>query len=233
MRRTLALNKLDLSSVAADSVVLIIGRRATGKSVLAMDVLRAAGFADKEAMKGNETRGLIFSPTEKTTPFYGPAFADAPGVHIVDEYSPTSLALSLSEQKVGGSAPARSFVVFDNCMFDTTWANGREINQLFAKARRTRTTIVLTIPYPLGLPPCMLSHVDYVFMLRENNLSCRLRLRELYAPVFEKLDTFIQVMDEVTQDKGACVVIDNAPKTCLLEDCVFWYAAADSAAATD
>ena len=92
MRRTLALNKLDLSSVAADSVVLIIGRRATGKSVLAMDVLRAAGFADKEAMKGNETRGLIFSPTEKTTPLYGPAFADAPGVHIVDEYSPTSLA---------------------------------------------------------------------------------------------------------------------------------------------
>lgn len=227
---TLNLSKLDLPSVVAEDgvVVLIIGRRATGKSVLAMNVLRAAGLLDKE------TRGHVYSPTEETTPFYGPAFADAPDVRVISEYSPTSLVLNnvggLGVDKRGGST--RSFVVFDNCMYDANWADAREINRLFASARRTRTTVVLTIPYAFELPPFLRSYVDYVFMLRENNVQCLKRLHQLYAPVFDELDVFSKVMDDVTKDKGTCVVIDNAPKSSRLEDHVLWYAA-DSPAATE
>ena len=225
MKRTIHLKKLDLMSsvAAADSVVvLIIGRRSTGKSVLAMDVLRAAGFVGGDADPA-KARGAIFSPTDACAPFYGPAFADAPGVRVFVEYSPSWLPVD--DGGSGGDEASRSFVVLDNCMYNSDWANGREINELFANARRTRTTVVLTIPYPLGLPPFMQSYVDYVFMLREHNVSCLRRLREQYAPVFEDLDTFFGVMDDVTQDQGACVVIDNAPKSSQLEDHVFWYAA--------
>jgi hypothetical protein len=76
----------------------------------------------------------------------------------------------------------------------------------------------------LGLPPALRTNVDFVFILREPNISNRKRLYEQYAGIFPSFEIFCQVMDQCTEN-FECLVIDNTAKSNRIEDMVFWYKA--------
>jgi hypothetical protein len=90
--------------------------------------------------------------------------------------------------------------------------------------RHWKIMLVITMQYPLGIPPNLRTNIDYTFILREPYLTNRKRIYENYAGMFSTFESFCQVMDQCTENYE-CLVISNNSKSNKLEDQIFWYKA--------
>ena len=218
---TLKLKKFQMSRLRSDSVVILLGKRGTGKSVLTKDIL----FANRTI-----PLGTIISPSEEANNFYSPI---VPKFFIHSEYSPELLERVVQRQKKAmkqynkdNTVDPRAFVVLDDCMFDESWKNDRNIRLLFMNGRHYKMLFLITMQFPLGIPPVLRTNVDFVFILRENFISNRKRIFEHWAGMFPDFKTFCAVMDQCTEN-FECLVIDNTVKSNNIEEIVYWYKADD------
>ena len=91
--------------------------------------------------------------------------------------------------------------------------------------RHFKIFFIITMQFPLGVPPNLRTNIDYVFILRENTINNRKRIFDNYAGIFPNFDIFNQVMDQCTQNYE-CLVIDNTSKSNEINDVIYWYKAA-------
>jgi hypothetical protein len=110
----------------------------------------------------------------------------------------------------------------DDCLYDKTWPSDKNIRFLFMNGRHYKVFLLITMQYPLGVPPHLRANVDYVFILRENQIKQRERIYQQYAGMFDSFHVFNTVLDQVTENYE-CMVIDNKVQSNRLEDQVFWY----------
>ena len=221
------LKKFDIRNIKNDSVVLFIGKRNTGKSFLLKDLLY-----------NNRTLpiGMVISPTEAANHFFENFI---PNMLIHDEYSPTTLERFVNRQKkiaeqytldkkqYGSSEiDPSAFLILDDCLYDKSWVNDKNIRYLFMNGRHVKVFLMITMQYPLGVPPQLRANVDYVFILRENQIKQQQRIYEQYAGMFHSFEAFSTVMNACTENYE-CLVIDNKVQSNKLEDQVYWYKAID------
>jgi hypothetical protein len=90
--------------------------------------------------------------------------------------------------------------------------------------RHWKIMLIITMQYPLGIPPNLRTNIDYVFILREPYIANRKRIYENYAGMFPTFESFSQVMDQCTEN-FECLVINNNSKSNKLHDQIFWYKA--------
>lgn len=221
----LELKKFDMSNLKDDSVVLFIGKRNTGKSVLVSDVMyhhRSLPI------------GVVISPTERANQFFENF---VPNMLIYDEFSADIVSKFIDRQeklskqhnaekkKYGKSdIDPRAFFVLDDCLYDKSWPTDKNIRCLFMNGRHYKVLLLITMQYPLGIPPHLRTNVDYVFILRENQVKNRERIYQQYAGMFPTFEIFNQVMDQCTENYE-CLVIDNKVQSNKLEDQIYWYKA--------
>jgi hypothetical protein len=128
--------------------------------------------------------------------------------------------------KFGGShIDPRAFLILDDCLYDSKWTNDKNIRALFMNGRHLKMFFIISMQYPLGIPPNLRTNIDFIFILRENIVANRKRIYDNYAGMFQNFEIFCQVMDQCTEN-FECLVIDNTTKSNKLEDNVFWYKAA-------
>jgi hypothetical protein len=118
----------------------------------------------------------------------------------------------------------RTFVILDDCLYDNTWSRDKLMRLLFMNGRHWKVMLLITMQYPLGIPPTLRTNIDYVFILREPYIANRKRIYENYAGMFHTFESFCQVMDQCTEN-FECLVINNNAKSNKLQDQVFWYKA--------
>lgn len=206
-------------------VVVLIGRRDTGKSFLVRDLL----YYHQDI-----PIGTVISGTEEGNGFYGNM---VPKLFIHNEYNTAIVENILKRQKQvlkqikkdvetykKSSIDPRAFVILDDCLYDNTWSRDKMMRLLFMNGRHWKIMLVITMQYPLGIPPALRTNIDYVFILREPYVSNRKRIFENYAGMFPTFESFCQVMDQCTENYE-CLVIDNNSKSNRLQDQVFWYKA--------
>uniref|UniRef100_A0A6C0LQ11 Uncharacterized protein n=1 Tax=viral metagenome TaxID=1070528 RepID=A0A6C0LQ11_9ZZZZ len=214
-----------MNMIPDDGVVLFIGRRGTGKSWLIKDLM---WYKQKFPI------GTVFSGTEGANAFYG---SMVPSLFIHDEVVPQTVSNVLKRQEqitktirketeVRGSSALdrKAFIIMDDCLYDNKWVNDKWIRSLFMNGRHYGLLYILAIQYVMGIPPVLRGQVDYVFILRENQVSARRRIYEQFAGIFPTFELFCQIMDQCTEDYE-CLVIHNGAHTNKIEDCVFWYKA--------
>ena len=219
----LQLRKFNLDWIPDDSNIVLLGKKATGKSVTTKDILYH---------KRSIPVGTVVSATENANKFYGKFIPD---VFIFDKYAPYIVDNAVKRQRMvvrrmnaevertGTSRiDPRTFLVLDDCMYDDTWTRQSAIREIFMNGRHWRFTFMVTMQTPLGIPPALRTNVDFTFILRENLISNRKRIYENYAGMFPTFDVFCQVMNQCTEDYE-CLVIQNNSKSNRLEDQVFWY----------
>ena len=219
------IKKFDLRSIDTDKVVVFIGKRDTGKSILVKDLL----YFNK-----NIPVGTVISGTEGANSFYSKLM---PSIFIHNEYKAEIVGNVLKRQKkiickikdevsTKGSTniDPRFFLILDDCLYDKTWVNAKSIRNVFMNGRHYKILFIITMQYALGIPPSLRTNIDYVFILRENYVSNRKRLYEQFAGMFPTFDMFCQVMDQCTENYE-CLVINNNAKSNKLEDQIFWYKA--------
>lgn len=225
MASNLHLKKFDMKSIPYDKVIVLIGKRETGKSFLVKDLL----YYHQDL-----PIGTIISGTEAANNFYGKMF---PPLFIHGEYSPLVIDNYLKRQKLvvnlmnkekkkGGKSKIdpRGILILDDCLYDNSWIKDTNIRALFMNGRHYKTMFVITMQYALGITPNLRTNIDYVFILRENYLNNRKKLFDHYAGMFPSFEIFCQVMDQCTENYE-CLVINNNAKSNKIEDQVFWYKA--------
>jgi len=220
MAMNLELRKFDMNEIKDDKVVVLIGKRDTGKSYLCRDIL----YHHK-----NIPVGQVISGTEGANQFYSKI---VPKLFIHDEFETDIVQNMLKRQKMmiekqnGGdnTIDPRAFLILDDCLYDNKWSKDKFMRSVFMNGRHYKLLFLLTMQYALGIPPNLRTNIDYVFILRENYVSNRKRLYEHYAGMFPTFEMFCQVMDQCTENYE-CLVINNNAKSNKLSDQVFWYKA--------
>ena len=219
----LELKKFDITKIRNDNVVVLIGKRGTGKSFLVKDLLY---------YHTDIPVGTIISGTESANRFYGDF---VPNIFIHEEVTPELIQNVVTRQKLimrkknkeessyGTSRiDPKAFIILDDCLYDSSWAKDKNIRSIFMNGRHIKLFFIITMQYPLGIPPNLRTNIDYVFILRENIVGNRKRIYENYAGMFPTFEVFQQVMDQCTENYE-CLVIDNTSSSNKLEDCVYWY----------
>ena len=228
---TLELKKFDMSQISfkpdenKGPVVVLIGRRDTGKSYLVRDLL----YYHQDI-----PIGTVISGTEAGNGFYGKM---VPKLFIHDEYNSAIIENILKRQKMvvrqlkketeaygRSTIDPRTFVILDDCLYDNTWARDKLMRLLFMNGRHWKLMLVITMQYPLGVPPNLRTNIDYTFILREPYIANRKRIYENFAGMFPTFESFCQVMDQCTENYE-CLVVSNNAKSNKLEDQIFWYKA--------
>ncbi len=228
---TLELKKFDMRHITfkphenKGPVIVLIGRRDTGKSFLVRDLL----FYQQDI-----PIGTVISGTEDGNGFYK---THVPKLFIHSEYNSAIIENILKRQKTclkqmlkevetykKSSIDPRTFVILDDCLYDAGWTKDKLMRLLFMNGRHWKIMLVITMQYPLGIPPNLRTNIDYVFILREPYIANRKRIYENYAGMFPTFESFCQVMDQCTENYE-CLVINNNSKSNKLTDQIFWYKA--------
>jgi hypothetical protein len=228
---SLELKKFDMKNIsfkATESkgpVIVLIGKRDTGKSFLVRDLL----YYHQDI-----PIGTVISGTEEGNGFYGKM---VPRLFIHNEYNTAIIENILKRQRnvlkqikkemetyKRTTIDPRAFVILDDCLYDNTWSRDKMMRLLFMNGRHWKIMLVITMQYPLGIPPTLRTNIDYVFILRENYIANRRRIYDNYAGMFPTFESFCQVMDQCTENYE-CLVINNNVKSNRLQDQVFWYKA--------
>jgi hypothetical protein len=227
----LELKRFDMKSISfhpnesKGPVVVLIGRRDTGKSFLVRDLL----YYHKDI-----PIGTVISGTEEGNGFYGKL---VPKLFIHNEYNTAIIENILKRQRQvlkqikkeleqfnRSTIDPRAFIILDDCLYDNSWSRDKMMRLLFLNGRHWKLMLVITMQYPLGIPPTLRTNIDYVFILREPYIANRKRIYENYAGMFPTFESFSQVMDQCTENYE-CLVINNNAKSNKLQDQVFWYKA--------
>ena len=228
---TLDLKKFDMKDISfrpdenKGPVVVLIGRRDTGKSFLVRDLL----YYHQDI-----PIGTVISGTEAGNGFFS---AHVPKLFIHDEYNTAIIENILKRQKTvlkqikkemeaykRTNIDPRAFVILDDCLYDNKWTKDKMMRLLFMNGRHWKIMLIITMQYPLGIPPNLRTNIDYVFILREPYIANRKRIYENYAGMFPTFESFSQVMDQCTEN-FECLVINNNSKSNKLQDQIFWYKA--------
>ena len=206
-------------------VIVLIGRRDTGKSFLVRDLLY---------YQQDIPIGTVISGTEEGNGFYG---KHVPKLFIHNEYNTAIIEKIMQRQRTvlkqirketemykRSTIDPRAFVILDDCLYDNSWARDKIMRLLFMNGRHWKIMLIITMQYPLGIPPNLRTNIDYVFILREPYITNRKRIYENYAGMFPTFESFCQVMDQCTEN-FECLVINNNAKSNKLNDQIFWYKA--------
>ena len=228
---TLELKKFDMKNISfkpnenKGPVIVLIGRRDTGKSFLVRDLL----YYHQDI-----PIGTVISGTEEGNGFYA---THVPKLFIHDEYN-TAIIENIMKRQRGvlkqmkkeiqayrrSNIDPRTFLILDDCLYDNSWTKDKMMRLLFMNGRHWKIMMIITMQYPLGIPPNLRTNVDFVFILREPYMTNRKRIYENYAGMFPTFESFCQVMDQCTEN-FECLVINNNAKSNKLQDQIFWYKA--------
>ena len=228
---SLDMKKFDMKNISfrpdenKGPVVVLVGRRDTGKSFLVRDLL----YYHQDI-----PIGTVISGTEAGNGFFA---EHVPKLFIHDEYNSAIIENILKRQKTvlrqikkemeaykRTNIDPRAFVILDDCLYDNKWTKDKLMRLLFMNGRHWKIMLIITMQYPLGIPPNLRTNIDYVFILREPYIANRKRIWENYAGMFPTFESFCQVMDQCTEN-FECLVINNNSKSNKLQDQIFWYKA--------
>ena len=225
---SLRIKRFDIKTMPDNVTIAMIAKRASGKSYLTREIL---------FHKRDIPSTIAISKTEKLNRFYSDFIPD---LYIYDEYDNNILNRIYGRQakiqednnqrlKDGKKIKdPRLMLIMDDCMSSKgSWVKEQPISELFFNGRHHQISFILTMQFPLGIPPEMRSNFDFIFLLAEDFITNRRRLYEHYAGMFPDFNTFQQVFTDLTEDYG-CMVINNRIHSKDVTEKVFWYKAKTS-----
>lgn len=210
----LKIQKLDPGAqLKQHRIILFVGRRGTGKSRLAEDIMYR--------IKDNVDFGLAMTPTEDTASMLRSHMPDS-WVYSAFSCQKIEQMMAMQRQNIVAGKPRDLFLICDDCTYDKKVWRSTAIRDLFLNGRHARITFLMSSQYIMDLTPDLRNNIDYVFCLKQSIIAEKRKLHTYFFGMFEKFDDFSRVMDRCCDNYG-CIVLDNTAPTNKLEDCIFWY----------
>tara|TARA_Y100000389_G_scaffold161917_1_gene164505 strand:+ start:685 stop:1500 length:816 start_codon:yes stop_codon:yes gene_type:complete len=214
MAESIKLSKFDMRRIPSNAVVVVIGKRGTGKTTLTADIMYN--------IRNRFDAGICFSATEESNSFWG---HHVPDTLIHSEFDENTFKNFINEQRrINGklSKPINSFAIMEDCMYSKILRTNKDIRGTFFNGRHWNIFLVVTMQYVLDLPPELRSNIDFVFILRNNMVNDREKLYKHFCGFVPNFSTFQKIMNKCTQGYE-CLVVDNTARSNDISDCLFWY----------
>lgn len=213
-----------MARVKEDSIVVILGRRGSGKSLTVADILHQ----HREILTA-----YIVAPTEPLDGFYAAVMPVGSASRISAEYTPEWIERVVARQRAAIARPksldavrgsldaSKAFLVFDDVMCTPTWKHDSKLSFLFKHNHRLQCLFVITLQFPVEIPPNLLANVGFLFIFGERDEIIRKRTYEAFcADVFPTFQLFCSMLDTLSDHES--LVIDRTVHQNKLDHAVFW-----------
>lgn len=218
---TLNIKKFDMKTMKPHRIILVVGKRGTGKSTLIKDIMYH--------IKENIDIPMAVTPTEESIDMFE---SHMPKSFIYSEYCDHTFRKMIDFQRKSGRSGGNNkgekmqhlLLVLDDMMYDKKVLKSIEMRDIFMNGRHLKITFINAMQYVMDMGPDLRSQVDYVFALRENIISNLTKLWKYFFGMFTNYEDFAKTYKALTTNNG-CIVIDNTVKTNELSECIFWYKA--------
>lgn len=213
----ISLRKFDFASMPKDGrIILVIGRRGSGKSTMLEDLMFN--------MQSRYDYALGMSPTNSSIEMMEKHMPEAmvfkEGFSKEQFQKMLALAALIARKK----RLRRGLLTLDDCNADKEAFKSKSMRDCFMNGRHYGINILWAMHYCMDILPDLRTQVDYVFVLKENIRKNKERLFNNFFGMFSKLDDFIKVMDDCTEN-NECLVLDNTSLNKDPSQCLFWYKA--------
>jgi hypothetical protein len=210
------LKPFDMSTLKIHSVIVAIGKRNSGKSVLIKDIL----FNKKQELPV----GLVMSHTDHLAHYYD---AFIPKILIHKSYDSEQITKLFKRQEKAidekWSNP-NAFLLLDDVLSDKSWKTDPNMNEIYFNGRHYKLLSILGMQTPMGISSSLRGQIDYTFLFKTNIESDKRKLFEHYGGCLKTFEIFKIVLEACTNDYS-CLVINNNNNSGNLEECVFYYKA--------
>lgn len=203
------LKEFDMSHVGQDKIILIIGRRGTGKSTIVKDYF----YHNRDKF----INCTCINPSVEWE--HNPL----PNVPVHREYNSGIVKEFYDRQREyrKNGQDDRGILVMDSCLNQ----NDDTTAKIFMNSRHMGITCILTAQHPLSIKPYLRQNIDYVFLLKESMEINRHKLWQQYAGMFSDFKVFKEYFDKYTEDYGALVIDNTKSASSKFEDTVYHYKA--------
>ena len=210
----LRVKKFYPEAIKVHRITFIIGKRGTGKTIMLRDLLSHHPPVDF---------CIGMTPTEETVEVFREFI---PETCIFHEFNQTKLEQMLAVQReLIRKKKDRSFLlILDDCLYQKGVLKSLAMRDLVMNGRHLHIAMIVCVQYLMDISPDIRSNIDYVFALRENIISNRMKMWKFFFGMFPKYDEFAKVMDVCTNN-FCSMVMDNTNKNTTIEDTVYWYKA--------
>ena len=213
---TVDIHEFPLHKMKYNSKIVIIGKPASGKSILIRNMIQVFKHLFPVAM--------IFCGSEENNHFYSEMF---PELFIQPEYDEKYMEDFAKRQKLAmrdHSIIPKGILIVDDCSDDPKFFNRPLFQKFFKRGRHWEMMFILALQYGMDIKPVIRTNIDYIFIFREPNDRNRKAIYDNYAGIVGNYTDFCDIMDQITSDYTA-LVIDNRKQSNDLTDCVFYYKA--------
>lgn len=203
-----------------DSIILLLGKRGTGKS----HMMRA--IAQVMAQNGNIDMAIGMSPTDESNETLSSFLPKTLIYSDFDENVIVKLMQNQRRQIKRGRKPKRIFLFLDDCGYDSKKIfNSKTMKNLFYNGRHYNIGLCLALQFCIDMPTAFRANCDVAITLREQIQSNRERLWKQYFGQFETIKAFNLAMNACTENYSALVTANNLTQSNQLSDSIFWYRA--------
>lgn len=214
-KNTLKIRRFPIDEMKEHRIILVIGKRGTGKSVLLRDIMYR--------LRKRIDIAFAMSPTLDTIKMFEECL---PKSHVFDDYSLEQVQNIMKQMKAlkEENKHRSGLLVLDDCMFDKKIMKSTEMREIHMNGRHFNLYFINSMQYVMDMGPDLRSQVDYLFVLKENVISNRQKIHKYFFGMFQDYDEFSLVMDKCTNNHE-CLVLDNTQPENDLSNCVYYYKA--------
>lgn len=135
--KSLALKKFDPSTIDSCRIIVLIGKRGTGKSTLVTDLL---------SHHTSIPHGIVMSATEESNGYWANY---VPDLFIYNDFDKEALERLITYQRrQARKQKAKSaFVLADDCMYDRSFTKDTLVRGIFMNGRHWKVLFILTMQY--------------------------------------------------------------------------------------
>ena len=176
----------NIHDIKYDNYIVIIGMRASGKSLLIKKIMTLFDTPSKIAVSKSESIYTFYKY------FINKRF-------IYNQYTPELMNNIYKRQKlIINNAPKKDqtlILALDDCMSARcNWVNNDEIKKLYNNKNDYNIMLISSFNYAFNIPSNYREKYDYVFLAEEQFISTRKRLYEHYGKyIFDTFEEFNDV----------------------------------------
>ena len=145
-QQSISLRKFDPATIDHCRILVLIGKRGTGKSTLVTDLL---------SHHKDIPHGIVMSATEESNGYWSQY---VPELFIYNDFDRDAMERLVNHQRKQAKKGPRgksAFVLADDCMYDKSFTKDTLMRGIFMNGRHWKILLVLTMQYSMDIPPAL------------------------------------------------------------------------------
>ena len=214
------MKQFPLSLLSQNCTVIIIGKRRTGKSVLACDLIKNFNTSTITS-----TNTKIYTCEEE--PLYQKHFPNADIKYEICSQDYEDILTDRKKDVEDGKQLDPMLFVSDCIYYDDSYKKDNNFMNLFMNGRNFNIMFIQTKQLLLSEKPEIRDNTDFIFLFRNEIISNIKRNYNIYGNIVPSWEEFFKIFIKYTKDEYTCLVIDNRQDTDVTDwqDKIFYYKA--------